>query len=105
MKVFITREIPSVGIEKLKNAGIEIIEWTEKRPLSQPELIEFCKQCDALLSAGYNNLNAYFLNECKHLKVISLHSVGYDIVDIAAANRLKIPVGNTPGVLNAQLLM
>lgn len=101
MKVFITREIHAVGIEKLKNAGIEIIEWTEKRPLTQPELIEICKQCDALLSAGYHNLDAYFLNECKHLKVISLHSVGYDIVDIAAADRLKIPVGNTPGVLNA----
>lgn len=100
MKVFITREIPKIGIEKLKSAGIEIIEWTEKRSLSQPELIQFCKQSDALLSAGYNNLDAYFLNECKHLKVISLHSVGYDIVDIAAADRLKIPVGHTPGVLN-----
>lgn len=101
MKVFITRKIPQAGIEKLKNAGIEIIEWTEKRPLTQQELIDYCKECDALLSAGYNNLNAFFLNECKHLKVIALHSVGYDIVDIAAADRLKIPVGNTPGVLNS----
>ncbi len=100
MKVFITRKIPEVGLKKIMDAGIEVIEWNEKRPLSQQELIEYSKKCDALLSAGFNNIDAYFLNECKHLKVISLHSVGYDNVDITAANALKIPVGHTPGVLS-----
>jgi lactate dehydrogenase-like 2-hydroxyacid dehydrogenase len=100
MKVFITRKIPEIGLKKLKDAGIEIIEWEEKRLLSQPELIEFCKQCDALLSAGYNKIDAHFLKECRHLKVIALHSVGFDNVNIAEADRLKIPVGNTPGILN-----
>ncbi len=100
MKVFITRQIPEVGIKKLKDAGIEIIEWKEKRELTQPELIENCKRCDALLAAGYNKMDAHFFKECSHLKVIALHSVGYDNVDIAEADRLKIPVGNTPGVLS-----
>jgi glyoxylate reductase len=100
MKVFITREIPEVGLKKLKDAGIEIVEWKEKRELTQPELIQQCKQCDALIAAGYNKMDAHFLDECRHLKVIALHSVGYDNVDIAEADRLKIPVGNTPGVLS-----
>lgn len=100
MKVFITREIPESGLKKLRDARIEIVEWKEKRELRQPELIEFCKQCDALIAAGYNKMDALFLNECRHLKVIALHSVGYDNVDIAEADRLKIPVGNTPGVLS-----
>lgn len=100
MKVFITRKIPDIGLQLLENAGIEVIEWNEKKPLSQPELIKYSKQCDALLSAGFNNIDAFFLNECRHLKVISLHSVGYDNVDVAAATKLKIPVGNTPGVLS-----
>jgi glyoxylate reductase len=100
MKVFITREIPEAGIKKLRDAGIEIVAWKEKRELTQPELIEYCKQCDALIAAGYNNMDAHFLDECRHLKVMALHSVGYDNVDIAEADRLKIPVGNTPGVLN-----
>lgn len=100
MKVFITREIPEVGLQNLRNAGIEILQWREKRELTQPELIEYCKQCDALLSAGYNKIDAYFLDQCSHLKVIALHSVGYDNVDIAAADRLKIPIGNTPGILS-----
>ena len=100
MKVFITRKIPDIGLQLLADAGIEAIEWTERKPLSQSELIKFSKQCDALLSAGFNNIDAYFLNECKHLKVVSLHSVGYDNVDVAEATRLKIPVGHTPGVLS-----
>lgn len=100
MKVFITREIPESGLKKLRDAGIEIVEWKEKRELTQPELIAYCKQCDALIAAGYNKMDAHFLDECRHLKVIALHSVGYDNVDIAEADRLKIPVGNTPGVLS-----
>jgi lactate dehydrogenase-like 2-hydroxyacid dehydrogenase len=100
MKVFVTRQIPEVGIKKLKDAGIEIVEWKEKRELTPSELVKYSKQCDALLSAGYNKMDASFLKECSHLKVIALHSVGYDNVDIAEATRLKIPVGNTPGILS-----
>lgn len=32
-------------------------------------------------------------------KVYSQYAVGYDNVDVAAATRLRLPVGNTPGVL------
>lgn len=100
MKVFITRLIPEVGLQKLRDAGIEIEQWNEKRELTQEELIAHCKRCNALLAAGYNRMDAHFLNECKNLKVIALHSVGYDNVDIAEADKLKIPVGNTPGILS-----
>ena len=100
MKVFITRKIPESGLQYLREAGIEISEWTTKRDLSSEELIEHCQQADALLSAGGNRIDKSFLQAVKHLKVISLHSVGYDNVDIAAATALKIPIGNTPGVLS-----
>lgn len=100
MKVFITREIPGSGIRQLENAGIEISIWKEKRELSPEELIAHCRDCDALITAGYNKVNHSFLNASKHLKVIALHSVGFDNVDVAEATRLKIPVGNTPGVVS-----
>jgi glyoxylate reductase len=100
MKVFITREIPETAIQQIQKAGIEIVQWKEKRELTAKELIEHCKQCDALISAGYNKIDSNFLNECRHLKVIALHSVGYDNVDVSKATLLKIPIGNTPGVVS-----
>lgn len=99
MKVFVTKPIPEVGIKMMEAAGCEVIIHNEATPLPQEELIAQCKNYDALLSAGFNKIDAHFLEECKHLKVVSLFSVGYDSVDIEAATELKIPVGNTPDVL------
>lgn len=100
MKVFITRLISETGLDKLKNAGIETLIWKEKRELPHADLIKYSKQCNALLSAGYNKIDAEFLNDCRHLKVIALHSVGFDNVDVIEADRLKIPIGHTPGILS-----
>lgn len=99
MKVFVTRIIPEAGLKKLLNAGLEVIQWKEKRDMTSRELIEACQSVDALLSAG-GKLDAQVLQECRHLKVIALHSVGFDSIDVAEATRLNIPVGNTPGVLS-----
>lgn len=100
MTVFIDRIIPQVGINLLNDAGITYEQHTENRDLSQEELIARCSKHDAFLSAGWGLLDKKFIQACKHLKVISLHSVGYDRVDIDEATRLKIPVGNTPDVLS-----
>lgn len=100
MKVFITRIIPETGLELLRSAGIEYTEHREKRNLSPDELIAACKTHDALLSVGGNKIDAAFLKACSHLKVVALMAVGFDNVDVAAATALKIPVGNTPGVLS-----
>lgn len=100
MKVFITKKIPPVGIDLIEDAGYKVTVHPADKPLSQTELIAQCKQYDALLSAGFNKIDEHFLEECKNLKVISLFSVGYDNVDIKAATKLKIPVGNTPDVLS-----
>ena len=100
MKVFVTRVIPDEGLRLMEAAGISVTQWKEKRNLTQEELIEICQDYDALLPAGFNNINEAILAACSHLKVIALHSVGFDNVDVKAATRYKIPIGNTPGVLS-----
>ncbi|QNL48348.1 D-glycerate dehydrogenase [Olivibacter sp. SDN3] len=100
MTVFIDRIIPQLGIDLLNDAGITFEQHTENRELSQEELIARCSKHDALLSAGWGPLDKKFIQACKHLKVISLHSVGYDRVDVDEATHLKIPIGNTPDVLS-----
>ena len=100
MKIFATKQLPSVGLQLLKAEGIDVEQWLEKRELSQHELIEHSKEADGVLIFGGAKANAEFLQACSHLKVISLFSVGYDNVAVDEATRLKIPVGHTPDVLS-----
>jgi glyoxylate reductase len=100
MKVLITRQFPEAGLQLLKDAGCTVTAYTERRNLTQEKLIAACKGQDALLSIGPNKLNSDFFTACGHLKVVSLMSVGYDNLDVAAANKAKIPVSNTPDVLS-----
>ncbi|WP_349314449.1 D-glycerate dehydrogenase [Chitinophaga sp. MM2321] len=85
----------------LQRAGVSVTQWTEKRNLTQEELVAHCQQYDALLLASDNKIDRPFLEQCRHLKVVSLLSVGYDKVDVAAANELGVPITNTPGVVSA----
>ncbi|PWS27426.1 D-glycerate dehydrogenase [Pedobacter yonginense] len=100
MKVFISGNIAPIGLKQLGEHNIEITQWKEKRQITANELIEACQNQDGLISVGPNKLNADFLNACKHLKVIALHSVGFDQVDVIEAKKLNIAIGNTPGVLS-----
>lgn len=100
MTVFIDRMIPQIGLDLLNEAGITYEQHVDRRELSTQELIDRCSKHNALLTAGWGPLNSEFIAACKHLKIISLHSVGYDRVDIKAATKWGIPVGNTPDVLS-----
>lgn len=100
MKVYITRNIPEVGLKMLKDAGLDITVWTEKRHQPEDELIKVLQQYEAVLVSGPVKVDRHFLESCRHLKIVSLMSVGYDNVDIEAARTLGIAVGNTPGVLS-----
>jgi len=100
MKILITRRIPQKGIELLEEAGHTLTIHSEPVALTKIELINLAKQHDALLSVGGNQLDFSFFEQCNHLKCIALMSVGYDNVDINAANLYKIPISNTSNVLS-----
>lgn len=100
MKVFITRQVPPVIKQAFTDQGFQTAEWTERRNLTPEELIRYAKESDGLFSVGSNRIDRSFLQECRHLKVIALCSVGYDRVDVPVATELGIPIGNTPGVLS-----
>ena len=100
MKVFTTRIMPQAGIDLLEAEGYKVTQWSEDRELTQKELIEHSKDADGIILSGRRNVDTAFLEACSHLKVISLFSVGYDNVDVAAATKFKIPIGHTPDVLS-----
>ncbi|TCD00574.1 D-glycerate dehydrogenase [Pedobacter frigidisoli] len=101
MKVFISGNIAPIGLKQLEDNNISITQWKEERQITAEELVQACKDKDGLISVGPNRIDAAFLNACKHLKVIALHSVGFDQVDITEAKKLNIAIGNTPGVLSS----
>lgn len=99
MNVFITREIPNEIKQPLIDQGHNIEEWTEKRVMTDNELIDHCKHADALLCIS-QKLDNHFFEECSQLIVVATNSVGYDHIDVAKATEFKIPIGNTPDVLS-----
>ena len=100
MKVLVTLNIPEVGIDMLKNEGLEVEVWREERPLTQQELVEKTKDCTGLLSTGSNTINQQFLDRCSHIKIISQFGAGYDNIDVDYARKLGISVGNAPDAMS-----
>lgn len=100
MKVFINKDIPEAGILLLQKKGINLTINPTENVLSRNEFIKICRENDVLLNVGTNNLDEDFFDQCPNLKGIALFSVGFDAANIASANSRKIPVGNTPDVLN-----
>ena len=100
MKLFSTRELSRAALELFKSERIEVAQWEEKRELTAKELIANCKDVNGLLVLGGTKVTAEVLEACRHLKVVSLVSVGYDNVAVKTATTLKIPVGHTPDVLS-----
>jgi len=74
--------------------------WLDELPPSREVLLERVQGMHGLLTLLTDRIDAEVMQAAgKDLRVISNHAVGYDNIDIAAANRLGIPVGNTPGIL------
>jgi len=100
MNVFITKNIPEAGLKLLQEKGLNLTVNPTENVLSRDEFIKICQENDAILNVGSYNFDEDFFQQCSHLKGIALFSVGFDSVDLSAATRRKIPVGNTPEVLN-----
>jgi glyoxylate reductase len=99
-KILVTRIYPDKGIDLLREQGFDLTLWDKERPMTPEELAGQAKGHDALLCTLTDRIDAAFLERCRHLDIISQFAVGYDNIDIAAATKLKIPVGYTPDAMS-----
>ncbi len=99
MKVLVSIDIPSIGIELLHAEGLEVTSWKNDLPMTKEQLKEATKQHDILLSSSIYDIDSDFLDRNNHLKLISQFAVGYDNIDLKKAKELNIPVANTPGAM------
>ena len=99
-KVYITRLILDEGIELLKKKGIQVDINPEDKVLSGPELKNAIKGYDAVLCLLTDKIDGDVLDAAgDQLKIVANYAVGYDNIDVKAAQDRKIHVTNTPGVL------
>ncbi|MCA9145422.1 MAG: D-glycerate dehydrogenase [Planctomycetaceae bacterium] len=98
-KVFVTREIPAAGLEKVV-AACNADVWPEHLPPSRDVLLQRIAGCEGILSLLTEKVDAEFMDAAgPQLKVISNFAVGFNNIDIDEATRRGIRVGNTPDVL------
>ena len=97
-KVFVSRLIPERGLKKVK-AATDTEVWNSDLPPPADVLLDKAKECDGLLSLLTDKIDGDFMDACPRLKVIANLAVGFDNIDIPAATKRGVIVGNTPGVL------
>ena len=73
--------------------------WTETERPSPEQLLAHTQSASGLLCLLTDRVDANLMRASPDLRAISSFSVGVDHIDLEAATRRGIPVGNTPGVL------
>lgn len=98
MKVFVSYAIPEKGILLLKEKfDVEVYEGEEF--LSKQEMMNKCKDADAIISQLRDPIDEEFINSLTKTKIIANYAVGYNNIDVQAAIKKGIYVTHTPGVL------
>ena len=80
---------------ELLGPGVEVLPWDAS--VGSPALA----RAVGLITYGHPVVDGPLLDRAPQLKVVSNHGVGVDHIDLPAAEMRRIPVGNTPGCLDA----
>lgn len=102
MRVFVTRKIPDRGIKLLEGKGYEVVVYPEDRTSPEEELIKLLKTglYDAVLCDLDDKITAEVLDAAgKQCKIFANYAVGFNNIDVKAAQERGIMIANTPGVL------
>ncbi|MCM3634594.1 2-hydroxyacid dehydrogenase [Paenibacillus camelliae] len=98
-QIYVTRKIPDQALQLLLE-HTDVLMWeNEDVPVPRDILEAHIRQVDGLYSMLTDTIDATLLQQTTRLKVISNMAVGYNNIDINAANKKGITVTNTPGVL------
>ena len=98
-RVLVTRRIPQAGLDPLRGAcDVDLLDG--ELPPDRETLLSRIRGCGGLLCLLTDTVDAEVIESAgPGLEVISNYAVGFDNIDLAAATRARIPVGNTPGAL------
>jgi glyoxylate reductase len=80
-------------VEELVAGKATLLPWTAANEAGADRI-------EAVLTYGHPTVNGPLLDKLPAVRVVSNFGVGVDHIDVPAATARKIPVGNTPGVLD-----
>ena len=80
----------------LKNHDCEVELVPQGKKLSEEELVESIRECDALI-AGVEKITGPVIQASEKLKIIAKHGAGVDNIDVKTASSRGIVVINAPG--------
>lgn len=103
-KVFITREIPAVGLEMLSNKGYQIDVYPGSDIPSQKKIISYLKKkpYDAVLTSLNDQIDRSVFDSVPTAKIYANFATGFDNIDIVEAKRQGITVTNAPAELSSE---
>lgn len=99
MNVFITRKIPQSAIDLLVNEGFDVSVYGKENAASKSILMKQTKEADGIITLLNDRIDAELISNMTRCRVIANYAVGYNNIDIEAADKKKIIVTNTPDVL------
>jgi len=101
MKILISDPTSADALEKLKNAGFELVEKTEKK--TPEELADIIEEFDAIVVRSATKVRKVAIDKAKNLKLIVRGGVGLDNIDVEYAEEKGIKVFNTPAASSASV--
>ncbi|MGQ0804968.1 MAG: 2-hydroxyacid dehydrogenase [Actinomycetota bacterium] len=100
-RVLVTRRLPKGGLEPLAAAGHGLVERAADTPFTHDELVAAVADADAVVCLLTDRIDAEVLAAgAPRLRVVANVAVGYDNIEVAAAEQHGVAVCNTPGVLD-----
>src|SRR5262245_16232079 len=83
----------SAAIDALMHAHVQLVPWQASHEPGREGI-------EAIYTYGHPTVNGELLDRLPGVRVISNFGVGVDHIDVVAATKRGIPVGNTPGILD-----
>lgn len=80
----------------LTEAEVEVVKADMQGEITEARMIEMLQDIDGAI-VGVVPMTARVLEKSPRLKVVSMHGVGVDHIDLEAASRLGIVIANCPG--------
>lgn len=98
-KVFITSQIPDVGINLLLKKGFEVDVYNKQNQITSKEIIKRAKYSDALITLLSDKIDKNVIDNLINVKIIANYAAGFNNIDVEYAKQKGIVVTNTPDVL------